>query len=173
LPQLPESAASRLVAAAHQMSEQTVHRAKDSGRESDQSLLLVEPTDVFEATIRKLRKQALLAEHWDDDGLAAFTSQPGLILAGLRALSAHVAEEDDHRRRECEELLARCQQPDPKAAPTSIASCCTPIASSGARLRKSTTESGAQSDSTGGPFDSDDFIAVPWNHVFPGLRRPR
>jgi hypothetical protein len=117
LPQLPESAASRLVAAANQISEHTVHGAEGSGREFDQSLLLVEPIDAFDATIRRLRKQALLAEHWDDDGLAAFTSQLGLVLAGLRGLSAHGAYEDGHCRRECEELLARCQQPDPETGP--------------------------------------------------------
>jgi hypothetical protein len=120
LAQLPEGAASRLVAAAIQMSEYAVHRAEDaedSRPESAQRLLLVEPIDPFGAIIQKLRKQALLAEHWDSDGLDAFTSQLGLVLAGLRALSAHAVAEDDHCRGECEELLARCRQPDPESGP--------------------------------------------------------
>jgi hypothetical protein len=82
-------------------------------------LLETEPSMVFAATLRSLRTRALSAEKWSDSELADFEDRLAVLVAGIRArgqgAAGHSYEKGDTACRDrCEDLLKRCQQPDPE-----------------------------------------------------------
>jgi hypothetical protein len=108
---------SRLVAAAQQI--HLLGNGVQVPGAATGELFHAEPSGVFAHALLSLRDRALSAEQWSNKELKEFGEQLAVLVAGLRANAQrsdpdHAASATTNPCEECEEELARCQQPDPE-----------------------------------------------------------